>query len=114
MPVNSRLDQVHSSLLGETDMPEGFDSVLPFSPLAIENLVSFTSARFPAVVPEIIPQCPVFMYEGSKDGLAHSRSAFDLLPTHQATWLEVAGRDHINVLTSGQVRKQTVRFLNEH
>lgn len=114
MPVNSRMDQVHSSLLGETDVPEGFDSVLAFSPLTPENLASFTSARFPTVAPETIPQCPVFMYEGSKDSLAHSRSAFDLLPAHQAIWLEVAGRDHINVLTSGQVRKQTVRFLDEH
>lgn len=83
-------------------------------PLNPENLASFTSAHFPAVDPEIIPQCPVFMYEGHKDNLAHSRSAFNLLPTPQATWLEVAGRDHINILTSGQVRKETVRFLDEH
>lgn len=114
MPVNSRLDQVHSSLLGEIDVPEGFDSVLACSPIAPESLVSFTSAHFPAVDPEIIPQCPVFMYEGCKDSLAHSRSAFNLLSTRQANWLEIAGRDHINILTSGQVRKETVRFLDEH
>lgn len=114
MPVNGTLNQVHSALLGEIDVPEGFDSVLAASPLSPENLMSFTSAHFTALSRDRVPQCPVFMYEGSKDSLADSSTAFELLPTDRAIWLEVAGRDHINVLTSGQVRRQTVRFLDEN
>lgn len=120
LPLATHLDEVQSYLSAPssapgTSLPEGLQAVLDASPLPRAALAAFTAQPVEPFTRNKLPTCPTFLFAGSDDTLATGLPALAAALPHPASaYLELAGRDHISALTSGQVRRASADFMARH
>lgn len=119
MPLDSHLAEVQTALdQGNTSdqaLPAGLQAVLAASPLPRAHLASFTAQPVEPFNAQDLPACPTFLFAGAQDDLTTDLSALAAtLPNPASAYLELAGRDHISSLTSGQARRAAADFIARH
>lgn len=120
LPLATHLDEVQSYLRTPSPapgacLPEGLQAVLDASPLPRAALAAFTAQPVEPFTPNKLPTCPTLLFAGSDDTLATGLPALTAaLPHPASTYLELAGRDHISALTSGQARRASADFMARH
>ena len=120
LPLATHLDEVQSYLSAPssapgTSLPEGLQAVLDASPLPRAALAAFTAQPVEPFTTNKLPTCPTFLFAGSDDTLTTGLPALAAALPHPASaYLELAGRDHISALTSGQVRRASADFMAHH
>lgn len=120
LPLATHLDKVQSYLSAPssapgTSLPEGLQAVLDASPLPRAALAAFTAQPVEPFTRNKLPTCPTFLFAGSDDTLTTGLPALAAALPHPASaYLELAGRDHISALTSGQVRRASADFMARH
>ena len=120
LPLATHLDEVQSYLSAPssapgTSLPEGLQAVLDASPLPRAALAAFTAQPVEPFTTNKLPTCPTFLFAGSDDTLTTGLPALAAALPHPASaYLELAGRDHISALTSGQARRASADFMARH
>lgn len=120
LPLATHLDEVQSYLSAPssapgTSLPEGLQAVLDASPLPRAALAAFTAQPVEPFTTNKLPTCPTFLFAGSDDTLTTGLPALAAALPHPASaYLELAGRDHISALTSGQARRASADFMAHH
>ncbi len=120
LPLATHLDEVQSYLSTSSPapgayLPEELQAVLDTSPLPRAALAAFTAQPVEPFTPNKLPACPALLFAGSDDTLATGLPALAAaLPHPASTYLELAGRDHISALTSGQARRASADFMARH
>lgn len=118
LPLATHLDEVQSYLSASSPgicLPEGLQAVLDASALPRAALAAFTAQPVEPFAPNKLPACPALLFAGSDDTLATGLSALAATLPHPASaYLELAGRDHISALTSGQARRASADFMARH
>lgn len=115
MPLEDRLPDLHRALTDAGPVPAGFGAILNSTPVPRDRLAAFTAHAAGALPPSPTPTCPVLLFAGDRDAVAPTaRRAGQLLPAGNWEWYSVTGRDHVNVLTSGQLRRAAVDFIARH
>lgn len=119
MPLAGHLTEVQTALAqGKTSgsaLPAGLQAVLAASPLPRAHLASFTAQPLEPFSAQDLPACPTFLFAGAQDDLTTDLPALaSTLPHPASAYLELAGRDHISSLTSGQARRAAAGFIARH
>ncbi|MDO4821934.1 MAG: alpha/beta fold hydrolase [Rothia sp. (in: high G+C Gram-positive bacteria)] len=119
MPLAGHLAEVQTALAqGNTSgqaLPAGLQAVLVASPLPRAHLASFTAQPVEPFSAQDLPACPTFLFAGAQDDLTTDLPALAATLPHPASaYLELAGRDHISSLTSGQARRAATDFIARH
>lgn len=120
MPMSLHTESLHQALQSphEDALPAGLLPVLRNSPMPTQQLIEFVSyPPFVASNSDDLPSltCPVLAFAGSEDTIAAPLARLSALNEQgQHTSLEIAGRDHISTLTSGQARKAALNFIARH
>ncbi|WP_326504005.1 alpha/beta fold hydrolase [Rothia nasimurium] len=120
LPLATHLDEVQSYLSAPSPapgayLPEGLQAVLDASPLPRAALAAFTTQPVEPFTPYKLPACPTLLFAGSDDTLATGLPALAAALPHPASaYLELAGRNHISALTSGQARRASADFMARH
>lgn len=120
LPLATHLNEVHSYLSAPSSapvacLPEGLQAVLDASPLPRAALAAFTAQPVEPFTTNKLPTCPTLLFAGSDDTLTTGLPALAAALPHPASaYLELAGRDHISALTSGQVRRESADFMARH
>ena len=119
MPLADHLAEVQTALAQDNTsdqaLPAGLQAVLAASPLPHAHLVSFTAQPVEPFSTQDLPACPTILFAGAQDDLTTDLPALAATLPHPASaYLELAGRDHINSLTSGQARRATTDFIARH
>lgn len=120
LPQATHLDEVQCYLSAPSPapgacLPEGLQDVLDASPLPRATLAAFTAQPVEPFTPNKLPTCPTLLFSGSDDTLATGLPALAAALPHPASaYLELAGRDHISALTSGQARRASADFMARH
>ncbi|ORC22240.1 hypothetical protein A7979_01840 [Rothia nasimurium] len=115
MPLENHFPGLNRALTGAGPVPSGFEAILKSTPVPRDRLAAFTAHAAGALPPSPSPTCPVLLFAGDRDAVAPTaRRAGQLLPAGNWEWYSVTGRDHVNVLTSGQLRRAAVDFIARH
>lgn len=119
MPLDSHLTGLQTALAqgnrSGQPLPAGLQAVLAASPIPHAHLASFTAQPVEPFSTQDLPACPTFLFAGAQDDLTTDLPALAATLPHPASaYLELAGRDHVNSLTSGQARRAAADFIARH